>query len=139
LPIIAQVAVGKLEKLKVTGNDYATPDGTGIRDYVHVVDLALGHIAALNKLDERGSENCLIYNLGTGKGYSVLEVLAAYEKACGFKIAFEFAPRRPGDSAVSYADTAKAAKELSWSAKLGIDDMCSDSWNWQKNNPDGYR
>ena len=136
-PYIAQVAVGKLEKLHVHGNDYPTPDGTGVRDYIHVVDLSAGHVAALKKLEE----NCglFICNLGTGNGYSVLEVLRAYEKACGKTLPYVIGPRRPGDIAVSYADPKKAHEELGWEAKLGIDEMCASSWKWQSMNPNGYR
>ena len=137
VPYIAQVAVGKLEKLHVFGNDYDTPDGTGVRDYIHVVDLALGHLAALKKLET----NCglFICNLGTGKGYSVLDVLHAYEKACGKTLPYTVDPRRPGDIAACYADPAKAKEELGWSAKYGIEEMCASSWKWQSMNPNGYR
>ncbi len=137
VPIIAQVAVGRLPFFQITGNDYDTPDGTGVRDYIHVVDLARGHVAALAKLD--AGPGLFVCNLGTGKGYSVLEVLAAYEKACGKKIPCRFAPRRPGDIAAVYANPAFAKKELGWQAQYGIEEMCADSWNWQKNNPEGYR
>ncbi len=137
VPIIAQVAAGRLPEFLITGDDYDTPDGTGVRDYIHVVDLAKGHVAALAKL----ATGCGLFvcNLGTGKGYSVLQVLAAYEKACGKKIPRRFAPRRPGDVAIVCANPALALRELGWQAQYGIDDMCADSWNWQKNNPDGYR
>ena len=137
VPYIAQVAVGKLEKLHVFGNDYDTPDGTGVRDYIHVVDLALGHLAALKKLET----NCglFICNLGTGKGYSVLDILHAYEKACGKTLPYTVDPRRPGDIAACYADPAKAKEELGWSAKYGIEEMCASSWKWQSMNPNGYR
>ena len=136
VPYIAQVAVGKLEKIHVYGSDYPTPDGTGVRDYIHVVDLARGHVAALKKLDT----NCGLFvcNLGTGKGYSVLEVLHAYEKACGKTLPYSMDPRRPGDIAACYADPAKARDELGWEAHYGIEDMCASSWKWQSMNPDGY-
>ena len=136
MPYIAKVAVGKLEKVHVFGNDYPTPDGTGVRDYIHVVDLARGHVCAIQKLET----NCglFICNLGTGKGYSVLEVLHAFEKACGKQIPYVIDPRRPGDIAECYADPTKAKNELGWVAQYGIEDMCADSWNWQQKNPDGY-
>ena len=136
MPYITQVAIGKLECLNVCGNDYPTPDGTGVRDYIHVVDLALGHIKALDRLLK--VKGCEVYNLGTGKGYSVLDVVRAYEKACGKKIKCVFAPRRPGDIATCYSDPSKAKKELGWEATRGIDEMCEDSWRWQVNNPEGY-
>ena len=136
LPYITQVAVGKREKLSVSGNDYDTPDGTGVRDYIHVCDLADGHVAALRKL----AENCgiITVNLGTGRGYSVLEVIKAFEKASGVNIPYVIAPRRPGDIASSYADPALAKEVLGWSARRTIDEMCADSWRWQSSNPDGY-
>ena len=136
VPYIAQVAVGKLEKLHVYGDDYPTPDGTGVRDYIHVVDLARGHVAALKKL----AQNCGLFtcNLGTGKGYSVLDVLHAYEKACGKTLPYVIDPRRPGDIAECYADPAKARDELGWEAKYGIEEMCASSWKWQSANPNGY-
>ena len=136
VPYIAQVAVGKLERVRIFGNDYPTPDGTGVRDYIHVVDLARGHVAALRKLDENCGE--FVCNLGTGKGYSVLEVIAAFEKACGKHIDREFTLRRPGDIAEVYADSSKAVRELGWKAEYGIDEMCGDSWRWQSANPNGY-
>lgn len=136
-PYIAQVAVGKREALHVFGNDYPTPDGTGVRDYIHVVDLARGHVAALKKLDS--GCGLFVCNLGTGKGYSVMEVLHAYEKACGRTLPYVVDPRRPGDIAVCYADPEKARRELGWEAELGIEEMCSSSWKWQSGNPDGYR
>ena len=136
LPYVAQVAIGKLPSLGVFGNDYDTPDGTGIRDYIHVVDLAKGHVLAIRKLADKDGVN--IYNLGTGNGYSVLEVVKAFEKACGHAIPYEIKPRRPGDIAVCYCDPGKAKRELGWEAMYGIDDMCADSWNWQSKNPDGY-
>jgi UDP-glucose 4-epimerase len=135
-PFITQVAVGKLKELSVFGNNYATPDGTGVRDYIHVVDLAKGHLAALRKLDQK--PGVVAYNLGTGNGYSVLDMVAAFEKASGKKIPYKIVPRRPGDVAQCYADPATALKELGWKAELGIDEMTRDGWNWQKNNPDGY-
>ena len=136
MPYIAKVAVGKLEKVHVFGNDYPTPDGTGVRDYIHVVDLARGHVCAIKKLQT----NCglFICNLGTGHGYSVLDVIHAFEKACGKKLPYVIDPRRPGDIAECYADPTKAKNELGWVAEYGIEEMCADSWNWQKNNPDGY-
>ena len=136
MPYIARVAVGTLPYLNVFGNDYPTPDGTGVRDYIHVVDLARGHVCAIKKLET----NCglFICNLGTGKGYSVLDVIHAFEKACGKKLPYVFDPRRPGDIAECYADPTKAKNELGWVAEYGIEEMCADSWNWQKNNPDGY-
>lgn len=136
LPYITQVAVGKLDKLGVFGNDYNTPDGTCIRDYIHVVDLALGHVKAIEKLKE--NRGVLIYNLGTGIGYSVLEVIQAFEKASGIKINYQFQPRRAGDIPKCYADASLAKKELHWVAGMGIEEMCADSWRWQSNNPDGY-
>ena len=136
VPYIAQVAVGKLACLGVFGDDYDTPDGTGVRDYIHVVDLAVGHVKAIKKLEDK--EGVSIYNLGTGKGYSVLDVVKAYEKACGKPIKYEIKPRRPGDIAQCYADPTKAEKELGWVAERGIEEMCADSWRWQSMNPDGY-
>lgn len=136
LPYISQVAVGRLPFLRVFGDDYPTPDGTGVRDYIHVVDLAEGHIKALEKL-ERAS-GLVIYNLGTGRGYSVFEVLHAYERACGKKLPYKVMSRRTGDVPISYADSSKAYRELGWQAKLGIEEMCIDTWRWQSNNPDGY-
>ena len=137
VPYIAQVAVGKLAKLHVFGDDYPTHDGTGVRDYIHVVDLARGHIAALKKLET----NCGLFvcNLGTGKGYSVFDVLHAYEKACGKTLPYVVDPRRPGDIAVCYADPTKAKEELGWEAKYGIEDMCASSGKWQSMNPNGYK
>ena len=136
VPYIAQVAVGKLKELHVYGNDYPTVDGTGVRDYIHVVDLAKGHLAALRKL-ETGC-GLFVCNLGTGKGYSVLEVLRAYEKACGKTIPYAVCGRRAGDIASCYADPGKARSELGWEAKYGIEDMCATSWKWQSMNPNGY-
>lgn len=135
VPYIAKVAVGKLEKLGVFGDDYATHDGTGVRDYIHVVDLAAGHVCALQHMKEGVS----IYNLGTGQGYSVLDVVKAYGKACGKEIPYEIKPRRAGDIATCYSDPSKAQKELGWTAKYGIEEMCRDSYHWQSNNPDGYQ
>lgn len=136
VPYVTQVAIGKRPYLNVNGNDYDTPDGTGVRDYIHIVDLAQGHLLALNKL----TTNCglVIYNLGTGRGNSVLEVVKAFDKAVGTPIPYKIAPRRPGDIATCYADPAKASKELGFVAKYNIDDMARDAWNWQKNNPNGY-
>ena len=136
MPFITQVAIGKRECLSVFGNDYDTPDGTGVRDYIHVVDLALGHVKALAKvLSQSGLD---VYNLGTGVGYSVLDVVHAFEKASGVKINYQIAPRRPGDIAVCYSDPAKAQRELGWRAERGIEEMCADSWRWQSQNPNGY-
>ncbi|WP_312179271.1 UDP-glucose 4-epimerase GalE [Arthrobacter sp.] len=136
LPFVAQVAVGRREKVMVFGNDYPTPDGTGVRDYIHVMDLAAGHLAALDYIASR--KGVKRWNLGTGNGSSVLEVLAAFSKAAGKEVPYEFAPRRPGDAAVSYADPSAALAELGWSAGRSLDDMCRDHWNWQKQNPQGY-
>ena len=135
MPYITQVAIGKLDTLNVLGNDYPTHDGTGVRDYIHVTDLADGHLCAVRKAAE--SVGCSIYNLGTGTGYSVLDVVKAFEKASGMKINCRFAPRREGDIAVCYSDPSKAEKELGWKARYTLEDMCADSWNWQKNNPQG--
>ena len=137
VPYIAQVAVGKLEKLHVFGSDYPTPDGTGVRDYIHVVDLAKGHVAALKKLDTKCG--LFVCNLGTGKGYSVLDILHAYEKACGKTLPYVLDPRRPGDIAECYADPAKAFNEMGWKAQYGIEEMCASSWKWQSMNPNGYK
>ena len=136
LPYIAQVAVGRLPFLRVFGNDYPTKDGTGVRDYIHVMDLANGHLKALEKLTH--SPGLVTYNLGTGKGYSVLEVLSAFEQACGKTLPHKVFERRPGDVPVSYADPSRANLELDWYARLGIDEMCRDTWHWQKTNPNGY-
>lgn len=136
LPYVSQVAVGKLKQLNVFGGDYETPDGTGVRDYIHVVDLAVGHVAALKKLAKNAG--VVTYNLGTGKGYSVLEVIAAFEKASGKPIPYEIVHRRAGDIAACYADPALAEAELGWKATRDIDQMCADGWNWQFNNPNGY-
>ncbi len=149
MPYITQVAVGKLECLGVFGDDYDTPDGTGVRDYIHVVDLALGHVKALKKIEEKAGVK--VYNLGTGNGYSVLDMVKAFGKAysvldmvkafgkaCGKEIPYQIKPRRPGDIAACYADPAKAKEELGWVAERGLDEMCEDSWRWQSNNPEGY-
>ncbi len=137
MPYITQVAVGKLECLSVFGDDYDTPDGTGVRDYIHVMDLASGHVAALKALKDEGGLS--IYNLGTGSGTSVLELVGAFERATGVKVPRQIRPRRAGDIAACYADCSKAAAELGWKARYGIEDMCADSWRWQKMNPNGYR
>ncbi len=137
LPYISQVAVGKLEQLFVFGDDYPTHDGTGVRDYIHVVDLAVGHLKALKKLES--DPGLVVYNLGTGKGSSVLDMVKAFEKASGVEIPFKIAPRRPGDTAESYADPSKAERELGWKAQFDIRKMCADSWRWQSNNPNGYK
>ncbi len=137
VPYIAKVAVGKLEKVHVFGSDYPTPDGTGVRDYIHLVDLARGHVAAIRKLEQK--PGLFVCNLGTGHGYSVLDVIRAYEKACGKPIPYVIDPRRPGDIAECWADPAKAKAELGWQAEYGIERMCADSWKWQSMNPDGYK
>ena len=136
LPYITQVAVGKLKQVSVFGNDYDTKDGTGVRDYIHVVDLAKGHVKAIKKLEKNSGVS--VYNLGTGKGYSVLEVIKNMEKAVGEKIPYIITERRKGDIAECYADSSKAEKELNWKAKLDISRMCEDSWRWQKKHPNGY-
>ena len=136
MPYITQVAVGKRDKLHVFGNDYDTPDGTGVRDYIHVVDLARGHLAALQAIEAKCGVR--VYNLGTGKGYSVLEVVKAFEEANGLKIPYVIDPRRPGDIAAFWSSSAKAEAELGWKAQYGLREMCRDSWNWQRKNPDGY-
>lgn len=136
MPFITQVAIGKLPQLQVFGNDYATVDGTGVRDYIHVVDLAKGHLKALEKVTATTGANA--YNLGTGKGYSVLEMVQAFEKASGKEIPYRIVERRPGDIAECYADPTKALTELSWSAEKGLEEMCRDSWKWQESNPNGY-
>ena len=137
VPYIAKVAVGKLEKVHVFGNDYPTPDGTGVRDYIHVVDLARGHVAAIKKLEQK--PGLFICNLGTGHGYSVLDVINAFSKACGKELPYVIDPRRPGDIAECWCDPSKAKRELGWEAQYGIEEMCADSWNWQSHNPDGYK
>jgi UDP-glucose 4-epimerase len=136
VPYIAQVAVGQLPELRVFGGDYPTPDGTGIRDYIHVVDLAVGHIQALQVLEK--NPGLVTYNLGTGRGYSVLEVLHSFEAASGKTIPYKIVERRPGDVAVSYADPSLAKRALNWKAQRGIDQMCADVWRWQSLNPHGY-
>lgn len=137
MPYIAKVAVGQLPKVNVFGNDYDTPDGTGVRDFIHVTDLAKGHTCCLPKLlDAPGVQ---IYNLGTGRGYSVLEMIRGFEKACGHAIPYEIVPRRPGDIAACWADPARAGKELGWKASRTMDEMCKDTWHWQQNNPEGYQ
>lgn len=136
LPYVAQVAVGRREKLGVFGDDYDTPDGTGVRDYIHVTDLAIGHVKAMQKIET--TEGVHIYNLGTGKGYSVLEIVHAFEKACGKPIPYEIKDRRPGDIATCYSDPTKAREELGWVAERGIEEMCEDAWRWQSNNPNGF-
>ncbi len=137
MPYISQVAVGRLEKLSVFGDDYPTPDGTGVRDYIHVVDLARGHIKALEKLAR--DPGLVTYNLGTGQGYSVLDMVRAFEKASGRPIPYRIAPRREGDIASCYADPGLAARELGWKAEKGIEEMCADTWRWQQQNPAGYQ
>ncbi|MBO4589807.1 MAG: UDP-glucose 4-epimerase GalE [Bacteroidaceae bacterium] len=136
MPYITQVAVGKRPELGVFGNDYNTHDGTGVRDYIHVVDLARGHVCALKAIERKCG--LAIYNLGTGHGYSVLDIVKAFERVNGVRIPYQIKPRRAGDIATCYSDPAKAARELGWTAEFGIDEMCRDSWNWQKNNPNGY-
>lgn len=136
LPFVSQVAVGKREKLRIFGNDYDTPDGTGVRDYIHVVDLAKGHVAALNHLQSGGTMK--VYNLGTGNGVSVLELLHTFEKACGKKLPYEIVERRPGDIASAYADASLANQELGWKAEKTIEQACQDAWRWQSQNPNGF-
>ncbi|PGD72226.1 UDP-glucose 4-epimerase GalE, partial [Bacillus wiedmannii] len=137
MPYVTQVAVGKLKELNIFGNDYPTKDGTGVRDYIHVVDLAKGHVKALEKvLEMKGIE---AYNLGTGKGYSVLEMIKAFEEVSGRKIPYKVIGRRPGDVAVCFADVSKAKRELGWEAEYGLEEMCVDSWRWQVNNKNGYQ
>ena len=137
MPYITQVAVGKLKELGVFGDDYDTPDGTGVRDYIHVVDLAIGHVKALAAIERKCG--IAVYNLGTGKGYSVLDVVHAFEEATGVRIPYTIRPRRAGDIAVCYSDPSKAEKELGWKARFDLVDMCRDAWRWQKNNPNGFR
>lgn len=137
MPYISQVAVGKLEQLSVFGNDYPTHDGTGVRDYIHVVDLALGHLKALQRLQD--NPGVVIYNLGTGNGYSVLDMVKAFEQASGRPVAYGIAPRRPGDIATCFADASLAAKELGWQATRGLTEMCEDTWRWQSENPNGFK
>lgn len=135
-PYIAKVAIGELQEIGVFGNDYPTPDGTGVRDYIHVVDLAKGHVCAIEKIDTNG---VFVYNLGTGVGYSVMDVIHAFEKACGHPLPYKIKPRRPGDIAACYANPAKAKAELGWVAELGIEEMCNSLWKWQSMNPKGYK
>lgn len=136
MPYIAQVAVGRRAELQVFGNDYPTPDGTGVRDYIHVVDLAIGHVKALER---SGGDGLLAVNLGTGRGYSVLEMVRAFEKASGRTVAYKIVARRPGDVAAVYADPALARKTLGWKAERGVEEMCRDGWRWQSRNPEGFR
>lgn len=136
MPYVTQVAVGKLKELGVFGNDYDTPDGTGVRDYIHVVDLAKGHVKALKKIEEKAGLK--VYNLGTGVGYSVLDIVKNFEEATGVKVPYSIKPRRPGDIATCYSDASKAKEELGWVAEKGIKDMCADAWRWQSSNPNGY-
>lgn len=136
VPYVAQVAIGKRPFLQVHGDDYDTPDGTGVRDYIHVVDLAMGHLKAVEKLAQ--NPGVCVYNLGTGQGSSVLDVLHAYEKACGHELAYQVGPRRAGDLATCYCDPVKAERELGWKAQYDINDMCEDSYRWQSQNPNGY-
>lgn len=135
-PYIAKVAIGELKEIGVFGNDYPTKDGTGVRDYIHVVDLAKGHVAAIDGVKKPGT---YVYNLGTGNGYSVLDVIHAFDKACGRELPYSIKPRRPGDIAECYADASKAERELGWKAELNIDDMCASLWNWQEKNPKGFK
>ena len=136
LPYVAQVATGKLEKVHVFGNDYDTPDGTGVRDYIHVVDLAKGHVAAIKGMET--PPGVQIFNLGTGNGYSVLDIIRAFSKACGKDLPYVIDPRRPGDVATCYSDPTKAREVLGWVAEKNLEDMCADAWNWQSHNPNGY-
>ena len=136
LPYVAQVAIGKLPEINVFGNDYDTPDGTGVRDYIHVVDLARGHVKAIERFAKK--DGVFICNLGTGHGYSVLDVIHAFEKACGKELPYVIRERRPGDIATCYSSPAKAEKELGWTAEFDLEEMCRDSWNWQQKNPNGY-
>jgi UDP-glucose 4-epimerase len=136
VPYISQVAVGRLPELSIFGGDYDTPDGTGVRDFIHVVDLAQGHLAALRRLE--ADPGLVTYNLGTGRGYSVLEMVKAFETACGKPLPHRIVARRPGDIGTCYADPTKARAELGWEAKLGIAEMCADAWRWQTQNPEGY-
>ena len=136
LPYVAQVAIGKLPEINVFGNDYDTPDGTGVRDFIHVVDLARGHVKAIERFEKK--DGVFVCNLGTGHGYSVLDVIHAFEKACGKELPYVIRERRPGDIATCYSSPAKAEKELGWTAEFDLEDMCRDSWNWQQKNPNGY-
>jgi UDP-glucose 4-epimerase len=137
MPYVAQVAVGRRPYLTVFGNDYPTPDGTGVRDYLHVMDLSQGHCNALDYMQRNGN-GCAVFNLGTGKGYSVLDMVQAMSKACGHDIDYKIGDKRPGDIAICYADPRKAKEEMGWEAKLGLDDMCRDLWTWQQQNPNGF-
>ena len=139
MPYVCQTAAGRREKLRVFGNDYATNDGTGVRDYIHVMDLAEGHVAALEYLQRAGMENLVTANLGTGRGYSVLELVDTFERVNGLRVAREMTSRRPGDAAVCYANPARAERLLGWKAKRGLEEMCRDAWRWQSTNPNGYR
>jgi UDP-glucose 4-epimerase len=136
MPYITQVAVGRREALSIFGNDYDTHDGTGVRDYIHVVDLAKGHVAAIRYADE--NRGCEVFNLGTGTGYSVLDMVNAFRQVNQVELPYVIAPRRPGDLGTCYADPAKSAAKLGWKAERNLEDMCRDAWNWQKNNPNGY-
>ena len=137
VPYVAKVAVGQLDHINVFGDDYPTPDGTGVRDYIHVVDLARGHVSALNYM--RGKHGVHVFNLGTGHGYSVLDVIHAFERACGKELPYEICPRRDGDIAETYCDASKAKELMGWEAQYDIDDMCAHSWKWQSTNPNGYQ
>jgi UDP-glucose 4-epimerase len=137
VPYIAQVAVGRLEKVSVFGNDYPTRDGTGVRDYIHVVDLVKGHVSALRKIEEK--PGVAVYNLGKGEGYSVLEMIRAFEQASGKEIPYAITERRPGDIAECYADPLRAEEEMGWKAEKGLEEMCRDTWHWQSQNPKGYK
>lgn len=138
MPYVAQVAVGRLKQLRIFGDDFDTPDGTGVRDFIHILDLASGHLAALNKLNSDSFEGLEVYNLGSGSGFSVLEIIKSFSEASEREIPYEFAPRRIGDVASCYSTTVKAEKELGWTAKKGLKEMCEDYWRWQKNNPNGF-
>lgn len=137
MPYVSQVAAGRRPQLQVWGHDYPTPDGTGVRDFIHVVDLAIGHVKTLDYLGRQAG--CTAINLGTGQGYSVLELVRAFEKASGQPVPYQFAARRPGDVASSYASPERAASLLGWQPQRNLDDMCADSWRWQRGNPEGYR
>jgi len=138
MPFVAQVAVGRQSRLRIFGGDYPTGDGTGVRDYIHVVDLAQGHVAALAKLGDSAAGRAMVVNLGTGRGHSVLEVVRAFEAASGKAIPYDIVARRPGDVAVCFADVTRASERLGWKAQRGLDAMCTDAWRWQKANPDGF-
>lgn len=137
MPYVAQVAIGRREFLTVFGDDYTTPDGTGVRDYIHVVDLAEGHLSAIQYVDKKKS-GIFTFNLGTGNGYSVLDMVKAMGKACGHEVKYKIGARRPGDIATCYSDASLAKQEMGWEAKLSLDDMCRDLWSWQSQNPNGY-